>query len=294
MKLRPGHLVSRRINTLDPIADAAEIARLSLVTLHGNPSLTYALFTVAFMKQVAVPTMARILYRRGGGDIMQFPARRNDDTLLFFGQLLDHGPTSPTGRAWIARLNEIHAHFPIRNDDSLYTLSTLALDPHRITSDLAHSPFTTTELEAQWRFWRSVAELQGLDGLHETREALERWARSYEQQEFAPTIEGRAVARSLIEAFAERVLPQHLRPYADHIISAFCPPNLRHVHDLPHPSRPLQLATRVAVATYAGSTPLRLVDLDRSMVNTFGVRKYGEREPSDVGYQRSQREDQPS
>lgn len=152
MKLRPGLVVSRRINTLDPVADSAEIARLSLVALHGNPALTYALFTVAFMKQVAVPPMARILYRRGGGDIMQFPARRNDDTLLFFGQLLDHGPTSPTGRAWIERLNQIHAHFPIRNDDSLYTLSTLALDPHQITSDLAHSPFTATELEAQWLF----------------------------------------------------------------------------------------------------------------------------------------------
>lgn len=286
MKLRPGLVVSRRINTLDPVADSAEIARLSLVALHGNPALTYALFTVAFMKQVAVPPMARILYRRGGGDIMQFPARRNDDTLLFFGQLLDHGPTSPTGRAWIERLNQIHAHFPIRNDDSLYTLSTLALDPHQITSDLAHSPFTATELEAQWLFWRAVAELQGLEGLPETREALRRWARSYEQREYASSSEGRAVARSLIDAFAERVLPKRLRQHAAQIISAFCPPNLRHIHDLPHPSRPLQLATRVVVAGYARSTSLRLVDLDRSMVDTFGVRKYGEREPFEVGYRR--------
>lgn len=291
MKLRPGHLVTRRINALDPVADADEIARLSLVTLHGNPALTYALFTVAFMKQVAVPTMARILYRRGGGDIMQFPARRNDDTLLFFGQLLDHGPTSPTGRAWIERLNEIHAHFPIRNDDSLYTLSTLALDPHQITSDLAHSPFTPKELEAQWLFWRAVAHLQELHDIPETRRALQGWARSYEQREFAPTIEGRAVARSLIDAFAERVLPKQLRPYADTIISAFCPQNLRDVHDLPVPSRPLRFATQLAVTAYAGSTPLRLVDLDRSMVDTFGVRMYGERPPSDVGYQRSHRDD---
>lgn len=291
MKLRPGHTVSRQIARLDPVADAEDIARLSLVTLHGNPELTYALFTVAFMKQVAVPTMARILYRRGGGDIVQFPARRNDDTLVFFGQLLDHGPMSATGRAWIERLNQIHAHFPIRNDDSLYTLATLALDPHQITSDIARSPFTPTELEAHWHFWRSVAELQGLHDLPDTREALQSWATTYEQREFAPTSEGRAVARSLIDAFAERVLPKHLRRYADQIISAFCPPNLRDVHDLPHPARPLQFAARVAVTAYARSTPIRLVDIDRSMVDTFGVRKYGERQPSEVGYQRSRGED---
>ncbi|AZG43817.1 oxygenase MpaB family protein [Gordonia insulae] len=291
MKLRPGLVVSRQIARLDPVVDADEIARLSLVTLHGNPALTYALFTVAFMKQVAVPTMARILYRRGGGDIMAFPAQRNDDTLLFFGQLLDHGPTSPTGRAWIERLNQIHAHFPIRNDDSLYTLSTLALDPHQITSDIAHSPFTPTELEAQWHFWRSVAELQGLHSLPETREALHGWAQSYEQREFAPTSEGRAVARSLIDTFAERVLPRHLRQYADQIISAVCPPNLRDVHDLPQPPPPVQLAAGLTVAAYARSAALRLVDLERSMVDTFGVRQYGERQPSEVGYQRSQRKD---
>lgn len=293
MKLRPGHLVARRINMLDPVTDADEIARLSLVTLHGNPSLTYALFTVAFMKQVAVPAMARILYRRGGGDIMRFPVQRNDDTLLFFGQLLDHGATSPTGRAWVARLNQIHAHFPIRNDDSLYTLSTLALDPHQITAGLGHSPFTPPELEGQWRFWRSVAELQGLKDVPETRDSLHEWARSYEQREYAATSDGRAVARALIDAFAEQVLPRHLQPYAAQIISALCPSDLRQVHDLPHPSWLLRCATRLAVAVYARSTPLRLVDLDRSMVNTFGVRKYGERVPSEVGYRRPQLDDWP-
>lgn len=92
----PGVVVTRRIARLDPVRDADEIARLSLVVLHGSRALTYALFTVAFMKQVAVPAMARTLHRRGTGEIIRSTALRNDDTIVFFGQLLDHGPESPT------------------------------------------------------------------------------------------------------------------------------------------------------------------------------------------------------
>jgi hypothetical protein len=285
MRLRPGAVVSRRIAALDPARDADEIARLSLVVLHGGHALTYALFTVAFMKQVAVPTMARTLYRRGRGDIVEFPIRRNDDTIVFFGQLLDHGPDSSVGRAWIDRLNAIHAHFPLRNEDSLYTLSTLALDPHAITADLGRSPFSAAELEAQWRFWRTVARHQHIRDIPDGREELSRWAAAYEQREFASTHDGREIARALIGAFAQRVLPAALRPHATRIVSAVCPPHLRRVHGLPDPSPATRRAVRLVVHGHGLLTPLRPVDLDRSLATTFGRDRYGDRTPEEVGYQ---------
>ncbi len=283
---RPGLAVSRRIARLDPVKDADEVARLSLVVLHGNAALTYALFTVAFMKQVAVPTMARILHRRGTGDIVRFPVRRNDDTIVFFGQLLDHGPDSETGAAWIERLNEIHAHFPIRNDDSLYTLATLALDPHALTSSLGRSPFTPVELDAHWHFWRAVARRQHLTDIPETRHGLATWAAAYERAEYAASPEGRAVTDALVDAFAERVLPRPLRPLAIDIISTVSPPALREVHGMPDPHPVVRRAVRVAVRAYVTSTPVRPVRLDRSLADDFGTRRYGVRAPAEVGYRR--------
>lgn len=282
---RLGLTVSRRIAALDPVADADEIARLSLVVLHGSPALTYALFTVAFMKQVAVPPMARILHRRGTGDIMQFAGRRNDDTIVFFGQLLDHGPDSVVGIEWIERLNRIHAHFPIRNDDSLYTLATLALDPHAITASLGGSPFTAVELEAHWRFWRRVALRQQIEGVPNSRTELTTWAAAYERTEYASSPEGRAVTHSLIDAFAERVLPRPLRPLATEIVSTFSPASLRHVHDLPEPRPAVAAAVRAVVRCHVATTPVRMVPLDRSFVASFGVRRHGHRSAEDVGYQ---------
>lgn len=286
---RPGAAVTRRIRALDPDRDSAEIARLSLVVLHGTPALTYALFTVAFMKQVAVPSMARILHRRGTGDIMTDPVTRNDDTLLFFARLLDHGPESDVGRAWIGRLNAIHDHFPIRNDDALYTLATLALDPHRITSDLARSPFTTAELDAHWNFWRTTAELQRLQHIPTSRTEMERWAADYETREYAPSPEGRAVARSLTDAFAARILPSRLRGSAPQILSAVCPPQLRTVHDLPDPSPAIHHLVSGAVRGYVGTTPVRPTNLDTSMVVRLGLGHLGDLEPTDVGYRGARR-----
>ncbi|MDI9894508.1 oxygenase MpaB family protein [Rhodococcus sp. IEGM 1381] len=287
VRLRPGFTVGRTIRALDEVRDADEIARCSLVVLHGNPVLTYALFTVAFIEQVAIPTMARTLYRRDTGDIMVFPARRNADTIVFFGQLLDHGPTSTVGRAWIERLNQIHSHFPLRNDDSLYTLSTLALDPHQMTTAVGRSPFTSAQLEAQWHFWRAVAQEQKIANIPVSRELMQRWRVEYEEREFATSFEGRQVARSLIDDFARSALPVPLRRYATQIISAICPPRVREVHELPEPRRAIRWALRALVVGYSLSTPLRLVDLDRSFVRQFGGEWIDPSDPETVGYQKN-------
>ncbi|WP_020659236.1 oxygenase MpaB family protein [Amycolatopsis benzoatilytica] len=283
---RTGGAERRRIARLDPEADHVEIARSSLQVLHGNRRLVLAMFTIAFMKQVAVPAMARILWRRGTGDIIRDTALRNDDTILFFGQLLDHGPDSPEGIAWIERMNEIHAHFPIRNDDALYTLSTLALDPAAVALALGARPFTPAELEAHWRFWRAVAQRQHLNGIPTTRAGMQQWADDYERREFAPSTAGRAVAEALAEDFAARVLPGPLRPLGREVLAAISPSNLRRVHSLPDPRFAVRTAVRLAGRSYLDGVVIRPVPLDRSLVRTFGGQRGHTDDPDSVGYRR--------
>lgn len=284
-----GAQVRRRIAVLDPERDADEIARLSLVTLHGHDAFVYLLFTVAFMKQVAVPTMARILHRRGTGDILRHTAKRNDDTIVFFGHLLDHGPTSPVGSAWIERMNAIHAHFPLRNIDSLYTLSTLALDPHDLTAPFGVQLFSDAEREAQFRFWRGVAVGQRIADLPADRHELARWAEVYEQAEYAPSAEGREITAALIAAFGERHLPPPLRRLTPQVIAAVSPERLRRVHDLPEPNAAVRAAVASTLRAYAATVDVRRVAVDRSFVTSFGDARYGPRAPEEVGYQRGRR-----
>lgn len=281
-----GAAVRRRIAALDPVTDGPEVSRLSLVVLHGHGALVYALFTVAFLEQVATPAMARVLHRRGTGDIVRDTLRRNDDTIVFFGRLLDHGPGSEVGRAWIERMNEIHAHFPIRDQDSLYTLATLALDPHDLTAALGASPFSERERAAHWTFWRAVAQGQRIPGVPAAREELAAWARDYEGREQRPSPEGRAVAEALVAAFSARCLPRPLRRLGPRVLAAFCPPRLRRIHDLPEPGPLVGGVVRLGLRAYTWTLPLHRVDPGRSLAVDFGDRRHGPREPHEVGYQR--------
>ncbi|GAA4853009.1 hypothetical protein GCM10023201_52870 [Actinomycetospora corticicola] len=273
-----------RLATLDPQRDYAEIARTSLETLHGHRALVLAMFTVSFMKQVAVPTMGRILWRKGTGDIVTDTAARNDDTIVFFGRFLEHGPDSPEGIRWIERLNAIHAHFPIRNTDSLYTLGTLALDPENIAAAVGARPFSRVELEGQWRFWRAVAVRQHLEDIPDDREELRAWMHRYEEQEFAPSEGGRAVADALVEDFSRRVLPTSVRHLGPEILAAVCPENLRATHGLPRPRPAVTAAVRTAGRAYLDGVAVRPVPRLRSLVRTFGTRHGGAPGPDDVGY----------
>lgn len=281
-----GAQVRRRIAALDPVRDADEITRLSLAILHGHNPLVYALFTVAFLKQVAVPTMARTLYRHGTGDIVRETLRRNDDTIVFFGQLIEHGPGSAVGSAWIERLNEIHAHFPLRDQDSVYTLATLALDPHALTSAFGVQLFSEAEREAHWRFWRAVAVRQHLVDVPEERAELAGWAAEYEHREYAASEGGRAIARALIDAFGQRCLPRPVRSAAPRVIAAFCPEQLRRVHDLPEPGLAIRWLVAAGLHAYTASVGFRRVDPHRSLAVDFGDRRYGPRTPDEVGYRR--------
>lgn len=289
MRLATGSSIRKEIAQLDPHRDDRQLSRLSLEVLHGNKILVHALYTVSFIRQVAVPSIAKILHRRGTGDIMTATAKRNDDTIVFFGKFLELGHDTPAGLAWIERLNHVHSHFPIRNEDSLYTLATLALEPQRLAALAGAHPFSWAEQEAHWQFWRGVATAQRISDLPTSRAEMASWMTSFEEHEYAPTDAGREATVALVDDFAVRWFPRSLRHLAPAVLSAFCDGHLRSVQNLPTPHPVVSAAARSAARTYFATTPLRVVSRDRSFVSTFGTSKYGQRTAESVGYQRSRR-----
>ena len=169
-KRQLGYALKRRIAALDPEEDHEEVARLTLEVLYGDPIGVHAGLLIGFSRQVAVPSIARVIYRGGGGDTMHDIVPRIDDTLALFGAFLKWGPSSPEGRAAIARMERIHARFPITDEQKRYTLATLIFEADRIGERLGIDQFTAGQREAIWRFWRSVAEQMPLGGLPATSE----------------------------------------------------------------------------------------------------------------------------
>ncbi|KAA0016769.1 oxygenase MpaB family protein [Antrihabitans cavernicola] len=248
-------LASRRwardsIAALDPVADNERITHLSAEVRYGDPMLTAALYTVAFCRQMAVPSIAKVVHRGGRGPIMRDTRKRNDDTMVFFGEFMRSGYSSDRGRAAIERLNRIHAPFPITNDQSLYTLASLAFEADRIPARFGVKLLSRNEMEANYRFWCGVGTAMGLHDIPPTYDEFSAWAREYERANWAYSPGGSAVARTMIDDYAARWLPSRLRFLARTFVATLCDDELLDTLELRKPSRSARACTGIALRAY--------------------------------------------
>jgi ER-bound oxygenase mpaB/B'/Rubber oxygenase, catalytic domain len=266
---RLGYVVKRRIAALEPERDHEEVARLTLEVLYGDPIGVHAALLIGFSRQVAVPSIARVVYS-GGGTIRDV-ARRNDDTLVLFGAFLSRGPSSPEGRAAIARMERIHSRFPIADEQKRYTLATLIFEGTRtVRRVLGRDPFTAGQREAIWRFWLNVAEQMPLGGLPATSEELERWMFEYEREHWRYTDEGRRVVDRFFEDWTTRWFPRPLRGLGRQVLLALMDEELRGVLRLEDPSPRVEWLLRASARAYLPLTLVRLLRTDRSWMDYFG------------------------
>jgi hypothetical protein len=200
----------------------------------GHPLIAAALYTIGFCRQMAVPSIARVIYREGGGDVLRETRARNDLSLNFFGRFLRSGHSSEAGHAAIAELNAIHARFPIEDHESLYTLSGLVFEGPRLTNRLGVRILDEEAYRANYRFWAGVA--QHMDRILPVPpyEEFWRWTLEYERDHYAYSEGGRAVVDALLDDFDAR-LPAPFRPLGHQLMLGAMDERLRSTHQLPLP-----------------------------------------------------------
>ena len=118
---------------------------------------------LALLKTFCVPSISSLLQR--SGEFEQRPRKRYDDTGLMVAELFRHGIDSEAGAAVIARLNRIHGHYAIGNDDFLYVLSSFVAEPIRWIERYGWRALTQQEQEHLFLFWRAVGERMGIQAL---------------------------------------------------------------------------------------------------------------------------------
>lgn len=194
--------------------DAAATLRAAEATAHRlagelfSWDLTRAL-ELALLKTFCVPSISGLLARTG--EFERRPRKRYDDTGLMVAELLRHGPGSPAGAAVIDRMNRIHGHYAISNDDFLYVLSTFVAEPIRWLARYGWRPLTTLEQEHLFRFWCGVGERMGIADLPASLEALLALNERVEREAFAPAATNRRIADATL-AMLLADWPAPLRP----------------------------------------------------------------------------------
>jgi hypothetical protein len=198
----------REIRQLDPLRDAQRIVYLD-ACFEFPFDLTRSL-ELAFFRTFAVPAIAERL--DATGEFVQRSRKRYDDTDLLISTFTEHGHETPAGRAAIRRMNQIHGRFAIANEDFLYVLSTMVIEPFRWNARFGWRPALETERLAMLHFWRAVGRLMNIDDIPDAYEELERFNVDFERSRFRSTEAGHRVAVAMIEMFVGKIpgLPKRL------------------------------------------------------------------------------------
>ena len=178
----PGRFANlRRIQSLDPEVDHDEILRLT--ARHEFP-WDYSQGTgIAFMRDYGFPSIAALLDRTR--EFEDHGLKRYDDTILIGDEATLDGIDSPRSHAALRRLNRIHGHYDIPNDEFQYVLATTIVGPVRWIRRYGWRELDPVELVALARFTTRFGELMGIKGLPDTYAGYEELLDSYEAERFA-------------------------------------------------------------------------------------------------------------
>jgi hypothetical protein len=223
----------QRIGTLDAEKDFKEINHLAFEVRYASPIFTHTLFSIAFARQAAVPSIARLLYRDGRGASITAAHKRSNDTLLFFGEFFLHGD-SEKGQQVAEQLNRIHSRFPITNEENLYTLATLMCEPIRMSYFLTgRNIFRKNETRALYLFWRMVAGMLHIHSIPDDENKMFDFYEQYAHEHFAYTHDGRQVVEALADEFAQRWYPHWMKWWGRQVYFSLFDDHLRETFRLP-------------------------------------------------------------
>jgi hypothetical protein len=199
-----------KINSLNPETDHWEIIRLSSMyefPWDYNRSLELALF-----RTFASPSISKILH--GSRQFEKYPQKRYDDTDLILSEILENGLDSERGRKTIERLNFIHSHFNISNEDYLYVLSTFVFEPKRWIDKYGYRQLTDNECKAGYKVWQEIGAAMHIQNIPATVAELEQFNKEYENSNFRFTKENHEVATATVNMMLGWYLPHFLFPVA--------------------------------------------------------------------------------
>jgi hypothetical protein len=185
------------VRRLDPERDCRRIVFIN--TFCEFPFDTTRALELAFFKTFAVPSIAELLLSTG--EFTERGQKRYDDTDLLISAFSEEGWDGELGRRALRRMNQIHGRFPIANEDYLYVLSAMVLEPMRWNARFGWRPWTRHERLAQFHFWREIARRMAIRDLPATLEEMERMNVEVEEQRFARTDAGVALARAQTAVF---------------------------------------------------------------------------------------------
>jgi hypothetical protein len=223
--------VLKKLEHLDPEKDTLEIVRL--IANYDFPWDTARSLEFALFRTFAVPSIGDLL--AATHEFTKRPQKRYDDTDLILSEMMEHGYDSERGNAALRRLNRIHGHFNISNDDFLYVLSTFVIEPYRWNQRFGYRKSGQKELDASCVFWREVGGRMGIKNIPAGFNELKKFNEEYEAKHFAFAEGSRKVADSTLNLFLGWYVPKFMFPVFRPVLFCFMDDALLNAFHYPKP-----------------------------------------------------------
>ncbi|MFN5621136.1 MAG: oxygenase MpaB family protein [Flavobacteriales bacterium] len=235
--------VLKRIAALNPEKDHWEIVRLS--SFYDYPWDYARALELALFKTFASPMISGILHH--SGKFERQTQRRYDDTDILLNYIIEFGLNDPRGRAALERMNFVHSHFPIQNDDYLYVLSTFIFEPRRWVERFGRRQLHAHELRAGFLVWREIGMAMGIKSIPETAEELEAWSLHYEAERFRLAESNTRVSQATLSLLLGWFFPRMVHPYLQPFVLSLFEDSFIQALGFPKPSRAARLITKSAL-----------------------------------------------
>lgn len=198
--------VRAEIAALDAQRDCQRI--VFLLSAYEFPfDMTRAL-EVALFHTYGSRSVSRLLDRTR--QFSQHGQKRYDDTNLLIAQFMECGWDGALGARAIARMNAIHGHYRIPNDDFLFVLWTFIDFPIQWMDEFGWRRFTAHERQAWFHYWIGIGQRMGLQDLPASKAEFDAFVQAYEAREMVPDAASARVADATV-AIMQAWLPRPLR-----------------------------------------------------------------------------------
>lgn len=169
----------RKIEQMDPVREHSEIVKI-MVSYEFPWDFQRGYIDMVFIRFFAGPRMAGLVQKRGYAQT--HPQKRYDDTSILLFEMIKNGYDSEKGRACIERMNYIHGHFPINNEDFAYITTSLILEPIYWNKRFGWRLMSDIEKQAWLNFWLEIGSRMNISELPQSLEEMERFKLNYENK----------------------------------------------------------------------------------------------------------------
>lgn len=201
-------------------------AVVHISSYYDMPIIMYLSLSFALFKTYGIPSISKILIATKQLSSAAFISRRYSDTGILIStfhscpisgfrdpefsaanrlnEKNQKAAEDPRAMIALARVNWLHSHYNISNEDYLYTLSLFIMEPAVWARKYGWRKLSPMEEHCFFVYWSEIGRRMNIKNIPGTLEELQTWSKQYEMSHMVPAKSNHLTARHTLDELLAR------------------------------------------------------------------------------------------